>query len=297
MRPKELFGGIEAGGTKFVCVIGTGPGDIRAMVHFPTTTPEETIRQAVGFFLKERKKSPVTAIGVGSFGPLDLSPASPTHGYITTTPKPGWGNTNIAENIRTALNVRTIIDTDVNCAALGEGKWGAAQKLDSFVYLTVGTGIGGGGLYNSRLMHGLDHPEMGHIRIPHDFQKDPYPGCCPFHGDCLEGLASGTALKDRWQCFPEDLPADHPAWDLEAAYLAYGLVNLIYILSPQRIIIGGGVMKQPRLMPEIRSKIRCLLGGYMNSPALNDLNTYLVSPGLGDLSGAMGAIALASEPL
>jgi fructokinase len=294
-RTEELLGGIEAGGTKFVCVIGTGPDDIRAMTRFPTTTPEQTVGQVVEFFHNERKATPVSAIGIGSFGPLDLNPASPTYGYIMSTPKPGWANTNIAGMIQTALNIRTIIETDVNSAALGEGKWGAAQNLDCFIYITVGTGIGGGGLFNGRLMHGLDHPEMGHIRIPHDFQKDPYPGCCLFHGDCLEGLASGTALRGRWQCIPEELTTDHSAWEMEATYLAYGLVNLIYTLSPQRIILGGGVMKHRGLMPRIHADIRGLLGGYMNFPALDNLGTYLVSPGLGDLSGVMGAIALAAE--
>ena len=185
-------------------------------------------------------------------------------------------------------------DTDVNVAALGEYRWGAAQGLDSFIYLTVGTGIGGGGMVNGRLIHGLIHPEMGHIRVPHDWQSDPYAGCCPFHGDCLEGLAAGPALEQRWGQPPETLPADHPAWALEAHYLALGLVNFICTLSPQRIVMGGGVMEQPQLLPLVRQEVQELLNGYLQVPEiLQAIDEYIVLPGLGKRAGVLGAIALA----
>jgi fructokinase len=187
-------------------------------------------------------------------------------------------------------------DTDVNGAALGEYRWGAAQGLDTFVYLTIGTGIGGGGMVNGKLMHGLLHPEMGHIRIPHDPDQDPFDGVCPFHGDCLEGLAAGPALEARWGQRAETLPLDHPAWELEANYLASGLVNLICILSPQRIILGGGVMQQASLFPLIRGKVQQLLSDYLKTPTiLKHIDEYIVPPRLGDRAGVKGAIALAQQ--
>lgn len=290
-----LWGAIEAGGTKFVCAVGTGPDDLWAEVRFPTTMPEETIGRAIQFF-QQQKKGPLTAIGIASFGPVDLNPDSPTFGYITDTPKPGWAGTDFAETIRRALGVPVGFDTDVNAAALGEYCWGAAQGLDTFVYLTVGTGIGQGGMVNGKLIHGLLHPEMGHIRIPHDRDRDPYPGSCPFHGDCLEGLAAGPALEERWGQPGETLPADHPAWLLEADYLAFGLVNIIYILSPQRIILGGGVMQQRQLFPLVRRRVQALLNDYLPVPAILDqIDDYIVPPGLGNRSGVLGALALAQR--
>ncbi|HEX6384429.1 MAG TPA: ROK family protein, partial [Anaerolineae bacterium] len=244
----DLVGGIEAGGTKFVCAVGTGPDDIRAEMRFATTKPDETISQAIDFFRRQQAEhGALAAVGIASFGPVDPDPDSPTFGTITSTPKPGWARTNLAGKVRQALAVRVGFDTDVNGAALGEWRWGAAQSLKNFVYLTIGTGIGGGGMVNGRLMHGLVHPEMGHMRIPHDWDTDPYQGRCPFHSDCLEGLASGPAIGERWGEPARDLPDDHPAWDLEVHYLALALQNLICTLSPQRIIIGGGVMEQPQL--------------------------------------------------
>jgi fructokinase len=290
-----LWGGIEAGGTKFVCAVGTGPDDLRAEVRFPTTTPEETFGRAIQFF-QQQKKEPLTAIGIASFGPVDLNPDSPTFGYITDTPKPGWAHTDFAGRIRRALGVPVGFDTDVNVAALGEYRWGAAQGLDTFIYLTIGTGIGGGGMVNGKLIHGLVHPEMGHIRIPHDRGRDPYAGSCPYHGDCLEGLAAGPALEERWGQRGETLPADHPAWPLEADYLAFGLVNIICVLSPQRIIIGGGVMQQPQLFPLVRRRVQELLNNYLPVPAILDhIDDYIVPPGLGDQAGVLGAMALAQH--
>jgi len=290
-----LWGGIEAGGTKFVCAVGIGPDNLWAEVRFPTTTPEETIGRATQFF-QQQKKGPLTAIGIASFGPVDLNPDSPTFGYITDTPKPGWAHTDFAGRIRRALGVPVGFDTDVNVAALGEYRWGAAQGLDTFIYLTIGTGIGGGGMVNGKLIHGLVHPEMGHIRIPHDWGRDPYAGSCPYHSDCLEGLAAGPALEERWGQQGETLPADHPAWPLEADYLAFGLVNMICVLSPQRIIIGGGVMQQPQLFPRVRRRVQELLNNYLPVPAILDhIDDYIVPPGLGDQAGVLGAMALAEH--
>lgn len=289
----ELYGGIEAGGTKFVCAVGGSPDTIEAEVRFPTTTPEETIEQAIAFF---EEHLPLASVGVSSFGPVDPDPASATFGYITTTPKPGWAHTDFAGAIGDALDVPVGLDTDVNGAALGEQRWGAAQGLDTFIYLTIGTGIGGGGVINGGLMHGLIHPEMGHIRIPHDREADPYAGHCPYHGDCLEGLAAGPALEDRWGQPAETLPAHHPAWELEAQYLALALNNFICTLSPQRIVMGGGVMEQPQLLPLVRQKVQELLNGYVQAPEiLERIDDYIVPPGLGAKAGVLGAIALAQR--
>jgi fructokinase len=210
----SLWGGIEAGGTKFVCAVGTGPDDLWAEERFPTTTPAESIGRAVEFFRRWQENESLAAVGIASFGPVDPDPGSPTFGYITTTPKQGWAHTDFAGAVQRALHVPVGFDTDVNVAALGEHRWGAAQGLDTFVYLTIGTGIGGGGMVNGKLIHGLVHPEMGHVRIPHDRELDPFPGACPYHGDCLEGLAAGPALEARWGQRGETLPADHPAWAL-----------------------------------------------------------------------------------
>jgi len=292
-----LLGGIEAGGTKFVCAVGAGPHDVRAETRFPTTTPEETINQAIAFFKEQAQKEPLAALGIASFGPVDPSPASPSFGYITTTPKPHWANTDLAGTIGRALGVPVGFDTDVNGAALGEHRWGAAQGLDTFIYLTIGTGLGGGGLVGGQLMHGLIHPEMGHVRLPRH-PNDSYPGACPFHGDCLEGMAAGPALQGRWGQRAETLPPDHPAWEIEAHYLAYGLVNFICTLSPQRIILGGGVMDQAHLFPLVRRKTQELLNGYVQSPEiLERIDQYIVPPGLGNRAGVLGAIALAEQQI
>lgn len=289
----EFFGGIEAGGTKFVCAVGTGPDDIRAEVRFPTTTPAETIGQALAFF---RAQEGVTAVGIAAFGPLDPAPNSPTFGHITTTPKPGWANVGLAGAIRDGLGVPIGFDTDVNGAALGEWQWGAAQGLDTFIYLTIGTGIGGGGMVNGRLLHGLVHPEMGHIVLPHDWQADPFPGRCPYHGDCLEGMAAGPAIEARWGMKGPELPPDHPAWEMEAHYLALALRTFICTLSPQRIILGGGVMAQSQLFPLVRQKTLAALNGYVQSPAiLQRIDQYIVPPGLGNRAGVLGAMALAQR--
>ncbi len=295
----QLIGGIEAGGTKFVCAIGTGPGDLRDEVRFPTTTPVETIGQAIQFFREqEAKHGKLAAIGVAAFGPLDPEPSSPTYGYITTTPKPGWANADFVGAIQEAFDIPVGFDTDVNGAALGEWRWGAAKDVNTFIYLTIGTGIGGGAMVNGRLLHGLVHPEMGHISLVHDWEKDPYAGRCPYHGDCLEGMAAGPAIGERWGVKGQELTPDHPAWELEADYLAQALRTLICTLSPQRIIMGGGVMEQPQLFPLVRQKTRAYLNGYVQHPAiLERIDSYIVPPGLGNRAGVLGAIALGQQAL
>jgi fructokinase len=291
-----VYGGIEAGGTKFVCAVGIGPDEILAEIEFGTTSPEETIGQAIAFF--GRQPDPIDAIGIGSFGPVDPDPSSPTFGTITSTPKPGWQDVNIAGQIEAALGLPVAFDTDVNAAALGEHRWGAAQGLDTFVYMTVGTGIGGGAMVEGNLLHGLMHPEMGHFRVPHDLHHDPFEGICPFHDDCLEGLASGPAIEARWGERGETLPDDHPAWPLEARYLALGLVSIICTLSPQRIILGGGVMERSFLFPMIRSEVQDLLNGYVAVPAITEeIDATIVPPVLGGRAGVLGAMALAMQAL
>lgn len=292
---RKLYGGIEAGGTKFVCAVGSGPGDLTE-TRFPTTTPDETIGRALEFFRPYRGQ--LTALGIASFGPVDLNPASPTWGYITTTPKPGWMNADLAGPLKRELNAPVGFDTDVNGAALGEYRWGAGQGLDTLIYLTIGTGIGGGALVGGKLVHGLVHPEMGHIRLVRDPQRDPFPGACPFHGDCFEGLASGPALEKRWGTRAENLPADHPAWELEAYYISSALATYVCMLSPQRIIIGGGVTSQPQMFPLIRAGLVKQLNGYVQSAALLErTDEYVVPPGLGNQAGVLGAIALAENAI
>jgi fructokinase len=290
----RLYGGIEAGGTKFVCTVASGPDDVRATVQLPTTSPEETIGRTLAFF--REAGATLAAAGIAAFGPVDLDPHSPTYGFVTSTPKAGWPHTRLLGAVQEGLGVPVGFDTDVNGAALGENRWGAAQGLDTFVYITVGTGVGGGGMVAGRLMHGLVHPEMGHMRLPHDWEADPFPGLCPYHGDCLEGLANGPAMKARWGQPAETLPPDHPAWALEAQYLALAVANLVCTLSPQRVILGGGVMQAPGLLSLVRSKVQFLLNGYVQAPEiLEQIESYIVAPGLGNQAGVLGAVALAER--
>ncbi|MFP4498113.1 MAG: ROK family protein [Vulcanimicrobiota bacterium] len=292
----KLYGGIEAGGTKIVCTVAGGPASIMDEIRFPTTTPEETIERCIGFFKKHHEKNNLSGLGIGSFGPVDPEPNSPTYGYVTSTPKPGWKNCNFMGAIKEIINIPMAFDTDVNAAALAEHKWGSAQDVDQFIYLTIGTGIGGGAFSKGRLVHGLVHPEMGHIFIPHDREKDPYNGFCPYHGDCLEGLAAGPALEGRWKEKAENFDRNHPAWDLEAHYLALALVNFACTFSPKRFILGGGVMNQVHLFPLIRAKFLKYLNGYIQSPfILDNIDTFIVPPGLGNRAGMLGAIALAQR--
>lgn len=280
------YGGVEAGGTKWVCGIGSGPDDLQAVETFPTTTPAETLARTAEFFAQN---GGVSAVGIGSFGPIDLRA-----GRVTTTPKRGWANTDVVSVLHDALGVPVAFDTDVNAAALGEGRWGAAIGLDTFCYFTVGTGIGGGVMAGGRLVHGLIHPEVGHMLIPHNKARDPFAGSCPFHGDCFEGLAAGSAIERRWGKPGEELDDRSDVWELEAEYLALGVVNVICVMSPQRVILGGGVMKQPSLLPLVRARTRELLAGYVVAPELSaGLDDYIVGPALGDRAGVLGAIELA----
>jgi fructokinase len=286
-----MFGGIEAGGTKFICAVGTGPDDLETL-QIPTTTPPATIEACIEFF--RARRSALEAVGIASFGPVDLNPDSWTYGYITSTPKAGWRNCDIAGSIRKRLEVPVGFDTDVNGAALGEARWGAAQGLSDFLYLTVGTGIGGGAVASGRVVHGLVHPEMGHIRVPHDRDRDPFEGACPFHGDCLEGLASGPAIERRWGTPARDLPPGHPGIALEAEYLALGVVNWVCTLSPQRVVLGGGVMQREELFPLLRRRLLELLNGYVEAREITEcIDRYVVPARLGGRAGVLGALALA----
>ena len=286
-----VYGGIEAGGSKWECAIGTNPDDVRAAETIRTTAPRETLDRAIAFFERE---GPVEAVGIGSFGPIDQKPSSPTWGHITTTPKPGWAHTDVGQEIRRRLSVPVAFDTDVNAAALGEHCWGAGQGLDTFCYITVGTGIGGGGLAGGNLLHGLLHPEFGHMRIPHDFERDPFEGVCPYHGDCWEGLASGRAIEARWGKPAEELEDEPAVWELEAHYLALGLVSVMCVLSPERIVVGGGVARRDTLLPLVQREVLSLMNGYLDSTVVREeISDYITPPALGARAGVLGAIALA----
>lgn len=292
-----LLGGIEAGGTKFICAVGTPNGTIQEKILIPTTTPDETMPQVLSFFQSIHEKTPLSAIGIGSFGPIDLHLKSKTYGYITSTSKLAWRNFNILGAVKNAFSIPIAFDLDVNASALGEQKWGAAQECETFLYVTIGTGIGAGGIVKGNLMHGLTHPEMGHIFIPQDRENDPFEGVCPYHKNCFEGLASGPSIMKRWKVKSASaLPEDHKGWELEALYIAHGLSNLIMTLSPKKIILGGGVMKHQHLFPMIRTKVQTLLNGYIqHDNILNKIESYIVPPGLKTESGILGAIALANK--
>ncbi len=291
-----IVGAIETGGTKTVCAVGSGPDNILALERFPTTTPDETLGQCLK--LMQTWRADVQAVGIASFGPVDLNRSSATWGYITNTPKEEWQYVDLVGIFQEGLEVPVLMDTDCNGAALGEYVWGAAQGLDTFIYLTIGTGVGGGGMVNGALMHGLLHPEMGHVFVPRDPEQDPYPGWCTYHGDCLEGLAAGPALEGRWQMKGETIPPDHPAWALEAQYLASGIVNFIYTLSPQMVILGGGVMDNDFLFALVREQIREQMKGYLQvKRLLEELDQFVVPPVLGNRAGVLGAVALGHQAL
>ena len=287
---RMFYGALEAGGTKMVLSHMRENGAMLCRETIPTTTPEETMPRMLAFF----REHPIDALGVACFGPLDLNPKSETYGSITATPKLAWRDYPIMTVFRDALNIPAAIDTDVNAAALAESQLGAGRGLSSCLYVTVGTGIGGGLIVHGKPVHGLVHPELGHqLLTPHP--DDPAPdGFCPYHKHCLEGLAAGPAIEKRWGKPGSELPANHPAWELETEYLAQMCHNAIMSFSPERIILGGGVMQQSFLFTLIREKTLRLLGGYVVSPEVEDrLINYIVKPGLGVHSGVMGAWLLA----
>lgn len=290
-----LLGAIEAGGTKFNCAVGYGNGEVLEQASIPTTTPEETLGLARDFFVDAIKRyGPLQAMGIASFGPVDLNPRSQTYGFITNTPKAGWSGTNIVGFFEDSLQLPVSFETDVNGAALGEHRFGVARGVDNFVYVTVGTGVGAGVMLNGHLLQGAAHPEVGHMLI-RDIKSDAFSGVCPFHGDCLEGLASGPAIEARWGHPGFELPAAHPAWELEAHYLAMMCVNLTHCYAPEKIILGGGVMAQTHLMDKVRDKFSQYMNGYFALDIGSDLASYIVPPQLNGHSGLMGALVMANE--
>ena len=288
-----MLGGIEAGGTKFVCAVGKEDGTIVERIQFDTLSPEETIPQIIEFFNKHEIKS----LGIGSFGPVDIDPNSPTFGNVTSTPKPGWKDYPFLKTLQAAIDVPMEFNTDVNAAALVEVMHGAAQDVDSCLYITVGTGVGAGAVFNGQLLQGLSHPEMGHT-IVRRHETDNYEGFCPYHSDCLEGLAAGPAIERRWGKKGFELQDQTEVWELESYYLAQALVQFILILSPKRIVMGGGVMKQKQMFPFIQKKVQELLNGYVAVPEILDhIDEYIVPPALGDNAGITGALMLAKRAL
>ncbi|NNE92296.1 MAG: ROK family protein [Verrucomicrobiales bacterium] len=294
MENLPLLGGVEAGGTKFVCAIAREPDQPLVEERFPTTNPDETLARMVGFF---RENGPVSAIGIGTFGPAELNPDSPEFGRILTTPKAGWAGADLVGALRAEFGDDSPIsfETDVNAAAVGEAKFGAGQGKANVCYVTVGTGIGGGFLHERKPIHGRMHPEIGHTVVP-DFNAEfevPNPGsACPFHENCFEGRASGTAMARLWDQPATELPADHPAWKLEAKYLAHGAMNLTAAWSPDVIILGGGVLQQESLIESVRTEFAAIAGDYWDN--LPPMTEYLVTPGLGQQAGIVGALCLAS---
>jgi fructokinase len=289
---RPLFGCIEAGGTKFVVAIASAPDDIRETIRIDTTTPAATIG-ATRDWLKtaQENQGPLAAIGIASFGPLELDRAAANWGRITATTKPGWSDTNFAGCFADTLAIPVGFDTDVNGAALAEGRWGACQGQRVSVYVTVGTGIGGGALVNGAPLRGLSHPEMGHIRVERHPDDIGFGGVCPFHGSCLEGLASGPAIKARWGASLSELPADHPGHAIIAFYLAQFVVTLQSIMEPGRIVMGGGVMSTPGLLSRVRTEATRLGASYFRGKA----DEIIVPPDLGDRAGLLGGLALAMD--
>jgi len=291
-QQQRLYAGIEAGGTKFNCVIARSPTDVIARARFPTTTPEETLLASTNFFIEESKvHGDLASLGLACFGPVDLHKGSPTYGYITATPKEYWSNCDVVGHYESALGVPVAFDTDVNGAALGEHLYGAARELKDFIYVTIGTGIGAGVFANGMLLNGLVHTEIGHMLISREREKRSFRNICPFHENCLTSVAAGPAIEARWKKPGHELPKDHEAWDLQAYYLAVMCHNLTLTLSPSRIILGGGVMDQSQLYPKIRQQFEELMNGYMLPPI--PLDEYIVAPGLPGRSGEVGAVALA----
>jgi fructokinase len=293
----KLLAGVELGGTKCVCILGTGPDDVRAVERLPTGEREETLRQIETVMDRWRQQhGPTRALGIASFGPIDLRADSDTFGFITSTPKPGWRNTDVARRLGRRLGIPVGFDTDVNGAALAEGRWGAGRGLDDFAYVTVGTGIGVGSIVRGRSIFGMNHTELGHIRVARK-PGDTFAGMCPFHGDCIEGLVSGPAIEARAGRPPSQLPADHPAWEFVAHGLAQLLHTMVLTTAPQRIFLGGGVMSgQAQLFERIQRELKRSLNRYVEAPELDqEIARFIVPPGLGTMAGPLGALALAAD--
>ncbi len=281
------LGALEAGGTKMVCAIGNENGEILERISIPTETPDITMPKLISYFADKE----IEALGIGCFGPIDLNRDSDTYGYITTTPKLAWKNYNIVKTFQDALNVPVGFDTDVNGSALGEATWGITKGLENSMYITIGTGIGTGIITNGKLLHGMLHPEGGHLLLSRH-PKDSFEGTCPYHKTCLEGLASGPAIEARWREKGTELAERREVWELEAYYIAQALVDYIMVISPQRIVIGGGVMHQEHLMPLIREEVKRQLAGYIDTKELLNMDQYVVLPSLNDNQGIMGALKL-----
>ena len=296
---ENLIGSIEGGGTKFVCAVIDEENQILAETRVPTTDPATTLGACLEFFKqKELQLGKLAALGIACFGPLDARPGSPTFGHILATPKAGWAYADVVSVFKQGLGIPVGFDTDVNGAVLAESIWGAGKGLSDLVYFTIGTGVGGGALVNGQLLHGLMHPEMGHVPLPRIAGDEGFAGACPFHGDCFEGVASGPAMAARWGVPAEKLHPGHPAWELEADYIALALQGVICTLAPQRIILGGGVMSAEFLLPMIREKTLQYLNGYIRSDLiLEGIDEYIVAPGLGTRSGILGGKALGERAL
>jgi len=295
---ENVFGAVELGGTKTFVVIAEDKKNIISRHLFPTLSPKDTMENIATFFKNKsvELKLNIQKLGVGCFGPLDLNKDSALYGSITSTPKKGWEYFNIKRQLENALNVPVKIDTDVNASALGEYNHVYNSNINNFAYITIGTGIGGGFIINRQLVHGLVHPEFGHIRIPHNKKKDPFPGICPYHQDCLEGLASGPAITERWHQPSNSIPKDHVAWKLEAEYLSHAITNLICTISPELIVLGGGVMHQYQLFGLIHTKTKMVLNQYIKSKFIQEhIEEYIIPPRLHDDSGIMGALILAMQ--
>ncbi|HLZ10078.1 MAG TPA: ROK family protein [Chloroflexota bacterium] len=294
---RSVLGAVEGGGTKFVCVIGTSPTDVVDQLIFPTVDPEETISTVIEFFQRPRPGIELAALGVATFGPIELDRASPEYGGTVATTKPGWSFIQIVRPISRRLNVPVGWDTDVNGAVLGEVRWGAGRGFDPVVYLTIGTGINGGVFVNGATVHGLQHPELGHLPMP-PIDGDEFPGICEYHGRCLEGVASGPAIAARAGRPVVDIPDEDPIWDVTARYLGYGLMTVVVTVSPRRIILGGGVMRQAHLLPKVRRALQVVLNDYVHVPELLDrIDDYVVPSALGQEAGLYGALVLAERAL
>lgn len=286
------LGALEAGGTKMVCAIGDEKGNIYEQVSIPTETPEVTLPKLAEWF-RERD---VEALGIGCFGPIDLNKESETYGYITSTPKLPWVNCDVVGYFKKALGCPIGFDTDVNGSALGEATFGQAKGKKNIMYITIGTGVGAGVYAEGTLLHGMMHPEAGHVLIRRR-QGDTYEGKCPYHKDCMEGMTAGPAIEARWGKKGIELKDQPEVWDLEAYYIAQALVNYIMTLSPEMIILGGGVMHQAQLFPLIRGYVKELLAGYIKTKQLDDMEHYIVAPSLNDNQGIMGALELGRRAL